>query len=46
MSAAESRPGLGVSGALPARNRRTALGLVAWIVGLMLVAILVAWFRN
>ncbi len=32
--------------ALPARNRRTAIGLVAWILGLMLVSALVAWFRN
>jgi hypothetical protein len=32
--------------ALPVRNRRTAIGLVAWIVGLMLVSALVAWFRN
>jgi hypothetical protein len=33
-------------GALPTRNRRTALGLVAWIVLLMLVSALVAWLRN
>jgi hypothetical protein len=32
--------------ALPARNRRTALGLVAWIVFLVLVSGLVAWLRN
>jgi hypothetical protein len=32
--------------ALPVRNRRTAIGLVVWIVGLMLVSALVAWFRN
>jgi hypothetical protein len=31
---------------LSARNRRTAIGLVAWIVGLMLLSTLVAWFRN
>jgi hypothetical protein len=34
------------AGGLPARNRRTAIGLVAWIVALMLVSALVAWFRN
>lgn len=34
------------AGSLPARNRRTAIGLVAWIVGLMLLSALVAWFRN
>jgi hypothetical protein len=32
--------------ALPVRNRRTAIGLVAWIVALMLASALVAWFRN
>jgi hypothetical protein len=30
----------------PARNRRTALGLVAWILLLMLASALVAWLRN
>ena len=35
-----------VAAGLPVRNRRTAIGLVAWIVGLMLVSALVAWFRN
>ncbi len=39
-------PGLAVPGSLPARNRRTAIGLVAWIVALMLASALVAWFRN
>jgi hypothetical protein len=37
---------LAVSGSLPTRNRRTAIGLVAWIVVLMLTSALVAWFRN
>jgi hypothetical protein len=40
------RPGSGRSDSLPARNRRTAAGLVVWIVGLMLVSALVAWLRN
>ena len=39
-------PGLAAAGSLPARNRRTAIGLVAWIVTLMLASALVAWFRN
>ena len=39
-------PGSGEPGSLPARNRRTAAGLVVWIVGLMLVSALVAWLRN
>jgi hypothetical protein len=41
-------PGSGPAGdrALPARNRRTALGLLAWIVGLMLLSAGVAWLRN
>jgi hypothetical protein len=34
------------AGGLPARNRRTAIALVAWIVALMCVSALVAWFRN
>jgi len=34
------------AGALPARNRRTAFGLVAWILALMLASALVAWLRN
>ena len=34
------------TGTLPARNRRTALGLVAWILALMLASALVAWLRN
>ena len=38
--------GLAASGSLPTRNRRTAIGLVAWIVVLMLASALVAWFRN
>jgi hypothetical protein len=29
-----------------ARNRRTAAGLVVWIVALMLASALVAWLRN
>ena len=33
-------------GALPTRNRRTALALVAWILVLMLASALVAWLRN
>lgn len=32
--------------ALPARNRRTAFVLVAWILVLMLASALVAWLRN
>ena len=32
--------------ALGARNRRTAVALVAWIVFLALVSMAVAWFRN
>lgn len=32
--------------ALPGRNRRTALVLVAWIVLLMLASAVVAWLRN
>lgn len=39
-------PGPGATGSLPARNRRTAIGLLVWIVGLMLASGLVAWFRN
>ena len=31
---------------LAARNRRTALALVAWIALLALVSMAVAWFRN
>jgi hypothetical protein len=41
-----SRPQPTTAADLPARNRRTAIGLVAWIVALMLVSALVAWFRN
>lgn len=33
-------------GALAARNRRTALGLVIWILALAFAAALVAWLRN
>jgi hypothetical protein len=40
------RPGAEETASLPARNRRTAAGLVVWIVGLMLVSALVAWLRN
>jgi hypothetical protein len=36
----------GSPGSLPARNRRTAIGLVIWIVALMLASALVAWLRN
>jgi hypothetical protein len=36
----------GDAGSLPARNRRTAIGLVIWILGLMLASALVAWLRN
>jgi hypothetical protein len=34
------------AGSLPARNRRTAISLVIWIVGLMIASALVAWLRN
>jgi hypothetical protein len=34
------------AGSQPARNRRTALGLVVWILLLMLASALVAWLRN
>jgi hypothetical protein len=34
------------AGTLPTRNRRTALGLVAWILALMVASALVAWLRN
>jgi hypothetical protein len=43
-STSPSEPAAAVG--LPARNRRTAIGLVAWIVALMCVSALVAWFRN
>jgi hypothetical protein len=46
VSTVVSRPGPGTPDSLPARNRRTAAGLVVWIVGLMLVSALVAWLRN
>jgi hypothetical protein len=46
MPAEDLRPEPMAAVGLPARNRRTAIGLVAWIVGLMLVSALVAWFRN
>jgi hypothetical protein len=46
MPAGDLRPEPAAAVGLPARNRRTAIGLVAWIVGLMLVSALVAWFRN
>ena len=39
-------PAVDDAGALPARNRRTAAALVAWILGLMLVSAVVAWLRN
>jgi hypothetical protein len=32
--------------ALSGRNRRTAVILIAWIIVLVLVSGLVAWFRN
>ncbi|HWC01512.1 MAG TPA: hypothetical protein VHF87_01965 [Methylomirabilota bacterium] len=34
------------AGTLPVRNRRMAVGLLAWIVLLMLLAALVAWLKN
>jgi hypothetical protein len=34
------------AGAPPTRNRWTAVGLVAWILGLMLASAVVAWLRN
>jgi hypothetical protein len=34
------------AGSLPERNRRTAVGLVIWIVCLMLASAVVAWLRN
>jgi hypothetical protein len=40
------RPAVDAAGSLPARNRRTAAGLVVWIVSLMLLSALVAWLRN
>ncbi len=43
-SPVEPRPALPSS--LATRNRRTAWGLVAWIVVLMLVSAAVAWLRN
>jgi hypothetical protein len=39
-------PAVDDAGSLPARNRRTAAALVAWILVLMLVSALVAWLRN
>jgi hypothetical protein len=41
-----AEPGPGAARSLPARNRRTAAGLVIWIVSLMLLSVLVAWLRN
>jgi hypothetical protein len=43
-----SRPDSGpaADGPLSSRNRRTAWGLVAWILVLMLASAVVAWLRN
>jgi hypothetical protein len=44
--ASSARPEPAPDRTLPARNRRTAFVLVAWIVVLMLASALVAWLRN
>ena len=46
VGARSRRPAMDDASSLPARNRRTAAALVAWILGLMLVSAFVAWLRN
>ena len=37
---------LAAPGALKQRNRRTAIWLVAWVLFLVVVSVVVVWFRG